>query len=313
MLSARKPQIHLWVFNHPINGISDQVDFFLLTMRQKGFSVTLSRRPRLDALNVVIENFSENNVKVLTKFCTENGKRVAIIMTEHLDLIGSQLFIHGDPLGTENDYMHPATQFARIKNLMAIVPYIRTIFVLGDLPKLDGADIVFPGIPVRRIPFPELKKVDIKEHDTSYDFVFSGKLTEFRNQILGCLDDQYTLVSNDNFVARKKRDSLILSARVVLNIPQRADWRWLSLMRIIASLSVGRVTVSILTKDTSCISRCCIQLENADWLASLGNILNNWREMYDAAFVDYEAMRQEFLLREGFPDDLFEYWSWLEN
>lgn len=311
-MDSRRPPLHLWVYNHPLQGISDQLEFFFLLLKQHNYHVSMSRKPRLDALNVVIENFSETSSRTLIDFCEQTGKRVALIMTEHLDLQGGELLIHGEPLWNNNDYMHPATQVARIKNLMDCVPWLRAIFVLGDLPQLKGSERMFPGIPVRALPFPVLPRIDIAEQTPQHDFVFSGALTAFRKQVLQTVGARHSLVHSTQFLPRKGRDQLNTTARIVLNIPQRPGWRWLSLMRIIAALHCGRATVSIASEDTSWIARCCIQLPEADWERRLGEMLADWQGAYAMAYQHYEQMRLDFFAERGFPSDLFEYWALLE-
>ncbi len=307
------PRLHLWVYNHPLAGISDQVEFFFLVMHQHGYRVSMSRKPRLDALNVVIENFSEATSQTLIDFCERTGKRVALIMTEHLDLQGSELFIHGEPLWNNNDYMHPATQAARIKNLMDCLPCLRAIWILGDLPQLIGSERMFPGIPVRAVPFPSLPQVDLTAQVPQHDFVFTGALTTFRKQVLQTVATSHSLTHTLHFLSRKGRDQLNTSARIVLNIPQRPEWRWLSLMRVIAALRCGRATISIGSNDTSAISACCFQLDEKQWESRISDLLNSWAELYADAHGRYQSMQSDFLNQHGFPADLIEYWALLEK
>lgn len=309
---ARHP-VHLWVYNHPVQMISDQIEFFFLIMQQNGYPVTMGRNPKDTALNVVIENFSEMTSRTLIDYCERTGKRVAVIMTEHLDLVGDELFIHGDRLWNNNDYMHPATQVSRIKNLMDCVPYFRAVFVLGDLPELIGSGSMFPGLTVRTLPFPELVSVDLTNQEPMHEVVFSGALTAFRDQTLRAIAERFVLAQTSKFLPRKGRDRLNESARVVLNIPQRPNWRWLSLMRIIAALRCGRATVSIGTQDQSCIAECCIQLHEVEWEDELRRVVNNWPHAYQDCLTRYESMRQSFLAKHRFPNDLMEYWSLLER
>lgn len=310
---ATKTPVHLWVYNHPLEGVSDQIEFFFKLMRQHGYQVSMNRKPRNDALNVVIENFSEATSRALIGYCESSGKRVALIMTEHLDLIGGELFIHGDRLWSDNDYMHPATQVARIKNLMDCVPYLRSILVLGDLPELRGAEKMFPGLPVRTLPFPELPYLDLGSRNPEREIVFSGVITAFRGSVLESVRARFSLEHTTQLLPRKGRDRLNASARIVLNIPQRAGWRWLSLMRVIAALQSGRATVSIGTRDKSRIAECCFQLDEDDWEEKLRGHVDNWRASYADAISRYEGMRQRFAQEYAFPQDLFEYWSVLEG
>lgn len=305
--------IHLWVYNHALLGVSDQIDFFVMIMRQHGYHVSVSRRPRVDALNVVIENFSETTGRELNDFCARTGKKVAVIMTEHLDLVGDTLLIHGEPLWNQNDYMEPETQVARVKNLMACLPSMRAFLVLGDLPELLGSDRMFPGLRIGTLPFPRLARVELGGSDPKFELVFTGALTLFREQMMKAMKARLSLVHPMRFVSRAQRDGFNASARIVLNLPQRSDWRWLSLMRVIAALRCGRATVSIGTQDQSVIAACCVQLALGDWEERLGELIENWRDAYESAFQRYEAMRLDFLDAHGFPDDLFTYWALIEH
>ncbi len=57
-------------------------------------------------------------------------------MTEHLDFQHGQIYFHGAPLGSQNDYMHSATILKRIRHLMECLPYLRCFFVLGDFARI---------------------------------------------------------------------------------------------------------------------------------------------------------------------------------
>ncbi len=311
--NANKPSIHLWVYNHPLVGISDQIEFFFMIMQQHGYPVSMSRKPRLDALNVVIENFSEESSEQLIEFCKQTGKRVAVIMTEHLDLLDGELFFHGERLDVPNDYMHPATQMARVKNLMDCVTYLRSILVLGDLPQLKGSERMFPGLPCRSLPFPKLQKVAPGDIFPTNDLAFSGALTEFRKKVLRSLKHRCTVNYPNHFLSRRARDKLNESARIILNIPQRPGWRWLSLMRVIAGLRCGRATVSVNTVDESQISRCCLQLPREEFDARIEELIANWQPTYTEMFERYEEMRTDFLTEHAFPTDIFSYWALLER
>ena len=307
--------IHLWIFNHPFHGISDQVEYFLMSLNQNGYKVSIGRKPRLDALNVVIENFSETTSRTLINFCSKSGKRVVVIMTEHLDFIKDKIYIHGDPLWSDNDYMNPVTQVARIKNLMDCVPYIRCFFVLGDLPELRNINDMFPGIAVRTLPFPEIKKLSqadlVKANNPTFDLAFTGYVTNYRAVLMKQLEKEMSLTCPGTFVSRKARDKINCSARIVLSIPQRKDWKWLSLMRVVAAFHCGRATISLGTADSSKISACCIQLDisEADWIDGLREYASQWDITYQKAFENYEDMVATFKREKPFPQDIFDYWA----
>ena len=306
--------IHLWIYNHPFYGISDQVEFFSMNFRQHGYGVTVGRQPRREALNVVIENFDDMSREVLQSFCHATDKRVVVILTEHLDFLGEQLHIHGDPLWRDNDYMLPATQVARIRNLIECLHCIRGFLVLGDLPRLQNLDQVFPGVDMRWLPFPELESQHIKREpeNINNDLSFSGFITEYRTSVLELLRGLgFGVVCPYKFISRHRRDILNRTSKIVLNIPQRKGWQWLSLMRIIAALRCGRATVSLETQDTSEIAACTHQLliSTPDWEDRLKDYTNNWRDYFEKALMDYHEMSHKFADRYPFPHDMIEFWA----
>jgi len=312
----KKPGIHLWVYNHPMAGITDQVSFFIMAFQQHGYRVTLGRRPHQSSLNVIIENFSPQSRDVLWEFCQSSKKRVAIIMTEHLDFEHGQIFFHGTPLGSENDYMHPATMLSRVKHLLESLPYIRGIFVLGDLPELRNISTMLPGLEVRAIPFPRFDDVAFTSVDIASepinDFVFTGVKTGYRGKILKLLTTPCFSVAYPNaFVSRRRRNALNRSSKLILNIPQREGWQWLSLMRIVAGLQVGRATVSVGTSDTSQIASCCTQVDvhKKDWIGELRQCVANWKSLYFRDIESYSLMAKAFEEEHPFPHDVLEYWS----
>jgi hypothetical protein len=316
MIGAGKPPVHLWIYNHPFHGISDQVEFFLSVLRQNGHAVTAGRRPSDDALNVVIENFSDATASTLIDFCQSRSKRVSVIMTEHLDFVNHEIFIHGAPLWNDNDYMHPATQIARIQSLMACACHIRGFLVLGDLPELKNMHSMMPGIAVRTLPFPQLTAPapPADWQALPADLIFTGVVTSYRAELLGELGKAFNVRTPNEFIPRKARDLFSQTGRLVLNLPQRPDWRWLSLMRIIAALRCGRATVSLGTQDASKIAACCIQLDvqQPDWLAQLRHLTQRPGEIFAQAFADYQAMAKAFSRQNKFPQDFFEYWAMTE-
>lgn len=314
-MSIKKTKVHLWIYNHQYFGISDQVDFFVFALKQRGYDVTLGKQPKLDALNVVIENFSDETSEILTNFCSTYNKKVAVIMTEHIDFINNTIYMHGEKLWTDNDYMHPYTQVSRLRGLMACQPYIRAFFILGDLPVLQNFSSFFVGMSVFNIPFPKLEYIDNVNHFSS-DAIFTGFVTEYRKSILQILEQKYNIScpTVSKFLSRAKRGHYYEASKIVLNLPQRPEWKWLSLMRIIAALRHGRATVSIDTKDTSKIAECVYQIPFDNKLHNTMEFyLSNWEILYKDAYTNYMNMVKSFEKEHPFPEELFEYWALLER
>jgi|CXWL01.1.fsa_nt_gi hypothetical protein len=311
------PTIHLWVYNHSFVGIGDQVSFAVMAFRQHGYPVSVGRQPRHSSLNVVIEGFSsENSRDVLVEFCRSSRKRVAMIMTEHIDVEHRRIFFHGAPLGSENDYMHPAAILARIKHLLECIPYLRSFFVLGDLPELRNISTMLPGLDVRAIPFPHLDGFSSKDTDRCCepvnDIVFTGAMTEYRFKLLALLEaGRLSVACPRGFVSRNRRNAMNRSAKVIVNIPQREGWQWLSLMRIVAGLQTGQTTISLGTSDTSKIASCCTQMDirKQDWISELKQCVDDSKSLFYRNAMNYSVMAKKFEQERPFPHDVFEYWA----
>jgi len=301
-------KIHLWTFNNPFSGISDQIEFFSMIMKQNSYEVTVGNDPILNGVNFVIENFNETTSCVLKDFHAVTGKKVGLIMTEHLDLVSGKLLIHGDPLWDENDYMRPYVQATRLQYLMNNIDCYKAIFILGDLPELLGSRKLFGGLPLFKIPFPKIDLVDIGEEKPVFDLVFSGNRTKFRKKELRMLSKYANLHVNKRSLPHEDRDELNKKAKLVLNLPQRTDWRWLSSMRIMAGLRVGRASISLGTSDKSYISMCCFQISNSNPQSEVVGLIDKWDKLYIQCIKNYETLRLSFLSNHPFPADFIEKW-----
>jgi hypothetical protein len=303
--------VHLWTYNHQMVGISDQVEYFRSAFAQNGYSATVGNQPHETALNVVIENFSFATSAVLSEFCERTGKRVAVVMTEHIDFVDGEILMHGEKLWNSNDYMHPASQVERLRNLVSVLKYIKIFFILGDLPELRNISDFMCGSNVRPIAFPRLHRVG-KMIEPKADLMFTGAVTQYRGSLLSYLRAMDLTVQHPSgLVDHDARDRLNRKSRLVLNLPQRKDWRWLSSMRIFAALRCGRATVSLGTDDTCEMAKCTYQIniDEAGWEELLTSYVNDWQGLYEKAHADYTAMAVEFERKHPFPHDLMEFWA----
>lgn len=314
------PAIHLWIFNHPFKGVSEQVDFFCSSMRGQGLAVTVSRYPRRDALNVVIENFSIQATNRILAFCESNRKRVAVILTEHLDFRGGILFFHGEPITKVNDYMHPVNKINRMTNLLLLRDRISILLRLGDLPKLEEFENVVPGVPVRSIPYPSVSPADrqLNGLKAEYDFAFTGVLTKYRREVLAKLQKFYRVYvpqghGGQNLVSRRMRDAINCQARLVLSIPQTPDWQWLSPMRILAALRCQRLTATFKPLEETLIDCASVFTSfTGDALSQeVERALEDPKETYSRKLDLYNSMvRSE--KNPVFPRADFNLWAQLE-
>lgn len=296
-------KLRVWVYNHLFVGIVDQLEFLVDRCRELDWEITISGRPCDKSLMIVIENFQPDNYKIFEEYMRNSKKRVLCMMTEHINFSdGKQFYFHGLKIGVkraQNDYMEPETQLQRLRTLFNLSPFISYFITLGDLPYLNNFEHALPGKSVLRIGFPKITLQDKKNNDVEpiYDFIFTGKITKHRSDILTDLRAQgYKVLVNAELLSRKRRNQLVRKAKIVLNLPQREDWNWLSLMRIYASLKLGRSTISIGTNDLSEISACCRQmsLEEALNKPTLHKCLADWKNEYKNARLKYNDMAQQF-------------------
>jgi hypothetical protein len=312
--------VHLWLFNHPFQAITEQVECFCNSLRDHGYRTTVSRYPAPRALNVVIENFSQEANERITSFCDAHGKRVAVILTEHLDLKSGELFFHGKPIIETDDYMASATKKSRAINLLLLRNRISCFLRLGDLPRLHRLDEVLPGIPVRSIPFPTVVPTDrtLNGQSFTHDFVFTGVLTQYRRKVLSLISKSFTVYAPDSdrseaFVSRRRRDAINAMARLVLNIPQYSGWQWISPMRVLAALRCGRATMTLRTPAQTAIDAVCLGVDSPDeWdLCTVRNALANAKDCFEQKYAIYSRFVCSGANAE-FPHSDFHLWGRIE-
>lgn len=315
-MMATKPDVNLWVFNHPLRYITEQVEFFCSALRANGYRVRVSNRPSPSGLNVLIENFQTAAVAPIVEFCRTRKKRVAVILTEHLDFIDGQIMVHGARLPSRDDYMLPMVKMERLSNLMILRAQIRCFLRLGDLPKLINIENMIPGIPVRTVPFPAVVPTNRSSLDRpggpDADFAFTGQMTDYRKHILDRLRRDFTVLASSDIVPRRRRDSMNARARLVLNIPQNKRWPWISTMRVLAALRCRRATLALGDCEESAITPSCVCLNEQELTATrVRHALDRYEEEFRVRLASYDALVRSGL-NPRFPHGEFELWASLE-
>ncbi len=175
---------------------------------------------------------------------------------------------------------------------------------------------MLPGLDVRTIPFPRLDNISNKEFErfsgSVNDLVFTGATTEYRVKLLALLEvGGLSVACPQGFVSRNRRNAMNRSAKVIVNIPQREGWQWLSLMRIVAGLQTGKITISLGTRDDSQIASCCTQLDirKQDWISEVRQCVDEAKSLYYRDIMNYSIMAKKFEQERPFPHDVFEYWN----
>lgn len=276
-LLADHPGFHVWIFNHPyFIGVGDQLHFLFKYLQQLGVKVTCGRQPSDKRCNIVIENFDYAAVQKISSFCHNYGKSIAIVLTEHLDVVGNEalpkyvegqfcrndIHLHGKSMNSDFPYLPLPVLLQRANCLLALRGCTNSYFRLGDLPEMHGFEHLVKNCQVDTLWFPRLDQSLTETTDSpQYDFVFLGAETPFRKSVINQLSDSgFTFAPITNGLSVKRRHFLYKQARFCLNIPQDEMWPWLSPMRIISALQGGVPTLSIGTNDPSAISACTTQL-----------------------------------------------------
>lgn len=313
--SETKSFVHIWIYNHTFSGISDQLEFFIKTFRDFGYGVSVSKFPKKNSLNFVIENFSTiRDRQILVDFCLTNKKRVSVIMTEHIDFIKNSVYFHGKNLTDSSDYMAQTTKIQRVLGLIECSKFINSLVSLGDLPTLNNLSTFLPSIPIYRLPFPSIKFF-LNESGLRNDFLFIGALTTYRKELIkGICGFGFNVCfpnfKRNFFISRKLRNHYVSSSKVVLNIPQVKDWFWLSTMRVIVSLANGKPTLSINSQDFSEIHNCVYQTKSV-FLFDKRNLLfllKNWFFLYKKAYLWYMNSAALFRRRTSFFEKFLIKW-----
>ena len=314
--SGPKPAIRLWIFNHKYKHVADIIDFFVASVEQEGYSVTVGKCPCPSSLNVVIEGFDDESLGTVSDFSGKMRKKVAIIMTEHIDFIDGQLFAYGVPIGVENNYVSTSDVERRVDTLVRCRQHAKCLLGVADGTALIGIDQLFPGIPLHRIPFPALAPAPVRPAlhpwGPGCDFVFTGNRTEHRTIVINRLKSNGLQIHQPRrLLSPRRRDGLYRNSKIIVNIPPSEAWQWLSPMRVISALQAGRATVSLGTSDNSEITKCTLQLQNDPkiWPDILKKCRENWRESYNNAFKAYAKMVASYRNRAPFPHGFFERWA----
>jgi hypothetical protein len=231
-------------FNHGNpNAISDQL-FFLQEILRGRCNFRFSNELVEADYIVLIEYFDQKTLNKMNEYLLRNkNSKIIVVLTEHIDLIQDQLLFHGKSIHTDNDYMTPADKSLRIEGLLKTRFLVDFYITLFDLPELVGFDRLLPGKKVVRLSGYSIRKI-FNQTKPEYDFIFFGKLTDYRKDILEKLIKSYSVRIESKFINEYELADLINKSSVVLNIPQDKDWKWLSIMRCLRSLNLGRPVIN---------------------------------------------------------------------
>ena len=235
--------VHFCVLSHSKEMIFDQIDFLLDALKASSYSLSVSEMLDPESINIIQEGFfSRCSSDYIREFCTKFQKKVVVILTEHMDIIGNGIEINGFGLHGINDVMGNA--FTRFYNLCLVLPYVRSFAVLGHYPDQDNIRKIFPSIPIQTIPYTPLYPQEAIRQDKKTDFSFTGTLTPYREKLLKNLQQEFRCHYGFEETIDRRRE-VISSSKFHLQIPQNPSWSQISPMRVLFSLKSGTPVLNI--------------------------------------------------------------------
>jgi hypothetical protein len=243
-----RPRINFCIFNHSRSWILDQIWFVQEVFAQQGYVFVCSDLLEVDCINLLAENFTQEDVRLVQKFCRHHRKQVGIVMTEHVEIGSGGFSFNGSSLKSTG---YIVNKEERLFNLLALTDDVFGFFTCGPLPELRTWSSIVPTHRVHRLPFPAIRSLPVQSTRKDYDIVFTGAPTPYRKHILSQIAATYKVLSSGISDTEEERSNLYERAKVAVNIPQSETWEWVSPMRVLFGLRVGVPTVHLGRRDST--------------------------------------------------------------
>lgn len=242
-MSIKNNSINFCVLSHPKEVIFDQIDFLSDALKASGYSLSISEMLDPESINIVQEGFfSRGSSDYIRDFCSRYQKKVVVILTEHMEIIGNDININGFRLNAKNDVMQNA--YERFYNLCLLLPCIRSFATLGHFPDKAKIQEIFPATPIQSIPYTPINLQKPLKQDKKTDFSFTGTLTPYREKLLKALQKEFRCLYGFEETIVRRRE-VISESKFHLQIPQNKSWRQISPMRVLFSLKSGTPVLNI--------------------------------------------------------------------
>ena len=158
--------------------------------------------------------------------------------------INNNLYLNGELCHLEREYI--PNLYERFINLARVSVYIDGFLVLYSQPNSINIAKIFPNTPIFDLGVGlELAIDDNDEVDKKYDFCFIGSPTKYRKYIIQLIAKKYKIFSGYG-LNEEERKKIIKNSKYNLNIPQTAEWRYISPMRINYAAKNGSFTVNVM-------------------------------------------------------------------
>jgi hypothetical protein len=282
--------IHLVTLSAPVAMIGDQLSFLSEALTYFGQPCETGTSLDESALNVVIEGFTPFGSRTIRDFCERTGKKIAVVMTEHIAR-AKEIIFNDVPMSKANEYTPNAP--GRLRNLCQILPYVRAFWIAGHLP--DGAELakVFPHVPLIHVPYIPMPVDEPSMHvHRRFELSFTGTTTKYRRAILDEINRFYNCCHTFSDDANLRR-RIVMESMYTLQIPQHPRWRYISPMRALFSLKAGTPMLNVSAYEDEIFDGIVPRVPPTDVVASLAHYMSlDARAVYQESVAAYNAMAE---------------------
>lgn len=215
--------------------LEDWLTFLWCAIADTGHEVSYSEGLQAGRVNVLLENFSDDDVDTITE-AGHAGVDYIIVASEFLT--GSTFNNFSDDHHEEGHYGNRHYWAKRCFNFLRTADHARAVWCVSDRQLSAYRDILDPAavhrLELRWVPgYAPEKTISHKD----VDFLFTGTMTCYRQAQIDRLKANGTVVA---FLGTQTpeyiRRDYIRRSRVLLNIPQHAGWPHPSQMRYFHSI-----------------------------------------------------------------------------
>jgi hypothetical protein len=211
-------------------GVGDTIRYLSKALNDFGCNSRISKEPCNNSVNFFIENFDEGYVLKI-KELKEKGGYVVVVCTEFLTGCTFNDFMQVQSGGQYSDKEYWLGRFSRF---LEIVPLCDSICHLSDIAAIDFSNFLNRNVHYLPHRYVNNYKSVIHRSDSrkDIDFLFTGTVTDYRMEILNELKKRgFNVEMSGMLTAQFYRDDLISRAKICLNIPQSAAWKYPSQSR----------------------------------------------------------------------------------
>ena len=236
-----KHELNFYTGNHFDFGISDQLNYFNIRLRED-FQFKLLETIPSEGFFLCIENFN----RPFTRTVNSQNSKLGVILTELMELNKSgYLEINSRTILAKRTYIVDMQR--RFFELIKCLPKIDFFVTLFGSPRVQVVKEVFPQIPIYNLCLWPNFTILVPDK-FEYDYAFFGTITPYRKNILDQLKKTNSVIVKHG-ISETERAILMEKSKFVLNIPQDTKWGSISPMRVISSHAAGRFTVNLGTSS----------------------------------------------------------------